>query len=384
MMSKRKTECHVVLPGLLHSDESYELVRGILDFRQHATHWRIAGVGTEPYRSIKDGLDPEKVDGIIGSFLSPSSAESLLASGIPFVTVSAALPDMKLPRVASDFPAIGRMGGEYLLPRGFAQFGFVGLKGVWSSQQTLAGLREIVEEQGGRPCHTIDTTWLSSPQSDAELQQWLDALPKPIGIMAFVDHLGRNVINAAAKLGLRVPDDVAVLGMSNDRWATELAEPPMSSIEADHRLVGYQAAKLLDDMMAGKPAPGPQWIAPKRVVSRRSTDVTIAEDAVVSQALQFIRDHCTQEITVDDVLGNIDISRRSLEKRMKKAVGHTPQIAITRARIERARKLLLESDMKIGDISRACAFRYEQGFVVTFKRYIGITPGEYRRQHFTN
>lgn len=356
------------------------MVRGILDYRQHTEHWRIAGVGSEPFAFLQDALNTGEVNGVICPMQNPLAANRLKKLGIPFVTVSAALPDMDLPRVTTDFSAVGKLGGEYLLSRGFTQYGFVGLDGVWSSRQTLAGFLEVVEQYAGRTCHATETRWVRTPEQQVVLRDWLESLPKPIGIMAFVDVLGRAVIDMAAELGLRVPDDVAVLGVTNDRWATELAEPPMSSIRLDQRTIGYQAAKVLDAMMAGEAPPAPQWIPPVCVLTRRSTEISLAEDPIVSQALHFIRDHCLEEITVEDVLNEVKISRRSLEKRMKAAIGVTPQVAITRTRIERAKRLLIDSDMTIGEISRMCAFTYQQGFVVVFKRLVGVTPGQYRRQ----
>ncbi len=363
----------------LRSDESYDTVRGILDYRHQARHWRFAGPRGQPFAALGE-LDLSSVDGLIGPILDRSMVETLQKASIPFVSTSAALHDLDLPRVTNDFAAMGRMAGEHLLKRGFAQFGFVGLTGVWASQEMLANFREVVERDAGRPCHATDTPWVLTPARQTELREWLKGLRKPIGVMTFVDILGRALLELAADLGLRVPDDVAVLGMGNNRWGTELAEPPMSSIQPDERLVGYRAGKVLDDMMAGNPPPPPHLIPPIGVVTRRSTDVMVAVDPLVSRALQYVRDHCTEEITVGDLLEEVRVSQRSLEKRMKKAVGITPQAAITAARVERAKNLLVESDMTIGEVARACAFAYQQGFVVTFKRFTGLTPGQFRHQ----
>lgn len=365
---------------MLYNEDGYEMVAGILDYRQHAEHWRVGGVGDEPLLHVKQIVRTGDAEGVICVMTNPKQVGILYEVGIPFVTTSAALPEMDLPRVTNDYRAIGRMGGEHLLERGFARYGYIGLEGVWSSEQALAGFREVVEQEAGRPCHVIATPWVLSPQKSAELDAWLEDLPKPIGIMGFVDHLGRAAINASARLGLRVPDDVAVLGVGNRRWVTQLAEPPMSSIQTDDRLIGYRAAKALDGMMAGEAPPPPQWIPPIGVITRRSTDVAVAADAVVSHALQYIRDHCLGQVTVDDVLAEVEISRRSLEKRMKAAVGYSPQVAINRARIERAKQLLVGSDMTIGEVSRACAFPHQKGFTVMFKRLAGMTPGQYRLQ----
>jgi len=159
-------------------------------------------------------------------------------------------------------------------------------------------------------------------------------------------------------------------------WDTTL-----SSIRPDNRQVGYQAAKLLDALMAGEAPPPPRWVSPLGVVSRRSTEITLSEDALVTEALNFIRDHCGwQELSVDHLLDELGVSRRTLELRMKQATGHPPNAAIIRARIQKAEKMLIETEQTMAQIAAACGFRRQGRFSAVFKKVTGMTPGEYRRQ----
>ena len=212
------------------------------------------------------------------------------------------------------------------------------------------------------------------------LRHWIKKLPKPIAVMAANDHLGKYVIDGAAEMGLVIPDDVAVIGVDNNHWAMAAAAATMSSIEPDGRQIGYRAAEMLDGMLAGgQPLPD-QFIPPLRVVTRRSTEISLADDPLVSAALRVIRDRCQEGIEVEDVLDDLAVSRSTLERRMKAAIGLTPRVAIVRAQVEQAKKLLVRSDLTMEHIARTCGFRQPARFNETFKRLTGLTPGQYRRQ----
>ncbi|MBI1335882.1 MAG: helix-turn-helix domain-containing protein [Phycisphaera sp.] len=380
IMSGKPLIHRVGLAHSLSSDNNYEFVLGVFDYCEHINHWQFVTAGDRFF--LREGeLDPARIDGVIGSYATTQSIEPLIKAGVAVVNLSNALADLQLPRVGNDDLAIGRMGAAHLLERGFAQFGYLGEHGYWFSRQRGEGFRDIIERQARRECHWYECGGEGAKPMRVEIRDWLSQLPKPIAVMTSNDHLAGIAVTVAEELGLRVPDDVAVLGVDNYRWVILMTRTPISSVAPDGRLIGYRAAKLLDDLMAGQPAPPPQWIRPLGVVTRRSTDIMLADDTVVSEALRYIREHCLEGITVEDVLDVVRISRRSLEYRMKRSVGYTPQVAITRAQIERAKKLLIESDLTMGQVSRTCGFRSQNSFCVTFKHHTGLPPGQYRQQH---
>ena len=377
-MAEPRIQRRVGLMGMLAERAFDGVVSGILAYAEHAEHWHFAGQPYWPFVRLGD-LAAEQVDGVIGNFHQLHWLEVIQEAGVTAVNTSTNRADDPLPRVGHDELAIGRLGAEHLLACGFSEYGFVGAPEFWFSQQRLEGFADVIDEAGCR-CHVSPAMRYQDQHSQEKLADWLQGVPKPIGVMAFVDHFGAQVIDAAKALGLRVPEDVAVLGLGNESRTTVMTRPPMSSINIDRWQVGYRAAQMLDELMAGQAPPTPQWIPPIGVVTRRSTDTTVYEDPVVVTAMGYIRDHCTAGITVDDVLEQLDVSRKTLETRMKRATGLTPQNAIYRGQLDRAKQMLLGSQASLGRVAEACGFARQDQFCTVFKRLTGMTPGQYRQQ----
>lgn len=361
------------------SPHEENILRGVLRYSDQAGPWRFVKNRNLPFTTF-DKLDLSTVDGVVGGFYLPEWAEAVKQAGVLAVNTSNQFADMPLPRVAPDDHAVGRMGGEYLLGRGFAQFGFLTHGTSWFSDQRLAGMLDVVEQRASRTVHVFDPEGQWAAEQIPPVEDWLRELPKPIAVMAANDNRGQHLIDAAARLGLRVPEDVAVLGVDNNEWVSAVSATPMSSVRLDGQQVGYEAAKLLAGLMAGTDPPPPRWVLPLGVVTRRSTDVVVTEDPLIATALGFIRDHCTDSIHVDDVLDQVGVSRKTLESRMKRAIGQTPQVAIFHAQVERAKIMLVNSTTPVGEIAFACGFPRPAQFNIVFKRLTGMTPGEYRRR----
>jgi LacI family transcriptional regulator len=213
-----------------------------------------------------------------------------------------------------------------------------------------------------------------------ELTVWLESLEKPLGLMAANDARARHVLEACRAIGLRVPEDVAVLGVDNDEVICELTDPPLSSIEHGAANLGYQAAALLDRLMAGKKAKKLKTlIAPKEVVTRRSTDILAIEDHEVATAMAFIhRNRCTP-IRISDVVEAVQVSRSTLETRFKAVTGRTMHGEIQRLQIDRARSMLATTDLPIKQISALAGFANVHYMTTIFRQSTGWTPAEYRK-----
>ena len=223
------------------------------------------------------------------------------------------------------------------------------------------------------------TAWAAEQRA---ILRWVNELPKPVGIFACYDNRGQQVLEACRAAGKCVPDDVAVVGVDNDPVRCGLSDPPLSSVIPDTRRVGYQAAELLDAMMSGRRVkPTPYLIAPLGVVTRKSTDALAIDDADVSAAARFIRDHACEPIGVKHVLRTVPISRRALERRFLGALGRTPHQEILRCRIDKARLLLSTTDLPIKAIAQRVGVGNAEYLSVIFKRIVGSTPASFRRQH---
>jgi len=356
-----------------------DLVHGILKYWDHAANWELVSKLHQPFQHFRE-IDLANVDAVVGCFFEREWAQAVIDAGLVAVNMSSKYETIPLPRVAADDIAVGRMGGEHLLKRGFQHYGYIKDPVGWASDRRLEGFRQIVERDAGRDLYVYDAQQGGSVYNPTMICEWFETVPKPVAVMGPHDHLARAVVRAATVMGLRVPEDVAVLGVDNHQWATILADTPLSSIELDCRQTGYRAAQALDRLLAGEEVTSPQWIPPVGVVERRSTEVSLTQDTAVADALRYIRERCGEGICVEDVLDAVGVSRRSLELRMKKAIGQTPQVAIFRAQIEKSKPMLLGSKATMGEIARACGFTRQERFSVLFKRYSGMTPGQFRLQ----
>ncbi len=329
--------------------------------------------------------------GVIGRIHTPAIARALLSSGLPLIAIDLnekqladRHPLSKISEVCADSQHAGRIAAEHLIERGFTHFAFCGYEGRLWSDRRLNGFCERLGE-AGHPCCVYEPPHrhriLPWDREQPSVAAWLRSLAKPVGVMACNDVRGRQVIAASLDAGLRVPDDVAVLGVDEDRLLCELANPPMSSVVLNLERAGYQAAELLDGLIAGR-VQQPQRILVEAlwVIPRRSTDVLAIEDRHVAAAVRFIRDHCREAITVSDVVGESHISRRSLEIRFQHVLGRSIRQQVQQARLGWAKRLLVETNLSAEKIARACGFSSLSYMSSVFHRELGMTLTDYRRQ----
>jgi LacI family transcriptional regulator len=216
---------------------------------------------------------------------------------------------------------------------------------------------------------------------EKNLVGWIRTLPKPIGVMACNDERGQQVINACRDLGIAVPDEIAVVGVDNDDVVCDLCDPPLSSVVPNTRKIGFEAAALLEQMIAGKDPPDtPIYIQPLGIVTRRSTDVLAIDDQDTAEAIRFIREHACDGITVEDVVDRLPLSHSALERQFSKLLGRPPKAEIIRVQLERVKQLLAESDFTLKQISVKAGFRHPEYMSAIFKEKVGQTPGQYRQQ----
>jgi LacI family transcriptional regulator len=210
---------------------------------------------------------------------------------------------------------------------------------------------------------------------------WLKKLPKPLGLMACNDIRGQEVLSACRAAGITVPEEVAVIGVDNDEMLCELSDPPLSSVSLDTERIGYEAAALLDQMIAGKKNLDlPILVLPAGIITRRSTDVLAIEDRHIANATRFIRERACVGIDVSDVLKFVPLSRSTLERRFLRLLGHSPKEEILRTRLDRAKQLLAETDLSLAQVADKVGFQHPEYLSVIFKKKTHLTPGEFRAQ----
>jgi LacI family transcriptional regulator len=194
------------------------------------------------------------------------------------------------------------------------------------------------------------------------------------------DMRALQVLAAANNAGLRVPEDVAILGVNNDTIRCELATPPLSSVATSPTVAGRKAAELLARIMAGdETAKTEIRIEPDGVVVRRSSDMLAVPDKGVAAALRFIREHACDGINVDQVLPHAAMSRAQIEKKFREYLGRSPQAEIRRVQVLKIRQLLAETELPLKHIAELTGFEYMEYMSYVFKRAVGMSPGAYRR-----
>jgi LacI family transcriptional regulator len=284
--------------------------------------------------------------------------------------------------VETDDKAIAEAAAQHLLDRNFRQLAFCGDDRFnWSRWRCEHFQRAAAAAEAA--CSVYRPTARARRDWDAmenDIGQWLLSLPRPVGVMACYDIRARHVLDACRRVGLDVPDQVAVIGVDNDEFLCDLSDPPLSSVAPDTRRTGYMAAALLDRLMSGRERHRGQaiFVQPLGVVSRRSTDVFALGDADVSAAVRFIREHACEGIAVKDLLAEVPLSRRVLEDRFRKLVGRTPHDEITRVRFDRVRQLLRETRLPLADVAQRSGFRNVEYMTTAFRREFGMSPKVYR------
>jgi LacI family transcriptional regulator len=320
-------------------------------------------------------------DGILVRIEDQKMAHTIRARGLPAVNMRSSVPG--LPYVGLDNRGVVRLAFEHLIGCGFKRFGFCGLPGEHNQWMDLRSdlFQEAVRERGYH-CHVFEQPakvragW---EEEQERIAAWLLQLPKPIGIMACNDDRGEQVLDACRRANILVPDEVAVIGVDNDEILCNLSSPRLSTVDVDAPRMGYEAAAMLSRIMAGKPPPKrPLLLPPGDVVCRESTDVLVTEDRELAAAIRFIREHACEGLRLKDFLREAHLSRRGLERHIRKLLGRSPKEEMMRVQFVRAKQLLAETDLPAAAIAAKCGFSQPNYFSRAFHAKVGVSPGEYR------
>lgn len=293
----------------------------------------------------------------------------------------------KHPCILSDGQTIGRMAAEYFIDRRYRHFAFCGFKDMPWSQNRMQGFCQTIH-QTGYSAHCLEGPIFRQPllwgnESNA-LLDWLKTLPQPIAIMACNDDRGRQILNACRMGGIRVPEDVAVLGVDNDPLVCGLSFPLLSSIALNFRKGGYQAAELLHNLMAGKKVTRQQiTVEPLYIETRHSTDNTALHDPLVANAICYIRNHLREPLQIEDVAQAVSTSRRTLYQKFQEVLGRSVHEEIRRVRIQEITKMLLETNFSIAQIAIALNFSSDKHFARYFAKEMGLSPRAFRQKNGT-
>jgi LacI family transcriptional regulator len=317
--------------------------------------------------------------------------------GLPVVNVWIRSPvRQQLPGVFVDFAAMGRMRAEHLLARGLRRFAAFGT-GDYGPRLELAAFQAAVRE-AGFPCMTAGVSinaldsyalWQKTEKRiGASMGQW----QLPIGVLASYEFTGRQVAQMCRHRGWRVPFDVAIVAGQNEETLCERPDPSLTSVECGFERIGYEAARLLGRLMDEKEngkkgkrknedeAPEHILLPPVGIVARRSTDFFAVNDETLQSALRYIDENLSNRITIDEIAGELAMSRTSLTTLFREHLGRGVAAEIKRLRIERVKRALTGSDESIQRIALEVGFGSPRTLNDVFRSEVGCTPRDYRKQ----
>ena len=360
----------------------YRLHRGIEKFAQEHDWYLSANLTREMV--IPWGWEGDGILAWLGA--GDDLAEFVQRARKPTVDFSFRRPHLNFPRVLEDHAHAARLAAEHFLSRGFVNFMFYSDADNWSFNERGHGFVEALK-QAGHAC--IWLRWHQSVAYRTDREQWrrkrnwlmsrLKQAPKPLAIFAANDEQALDVLESCEIASLAVPEEVAIIGAENYLMAPDAMHIPVSSVDTNLEILGYRGAELLDGLMRGRrPPPKPIRVPAAGLVARRSSDLLAVVHPGVARSLRFTHQHSHEPISVKDLVGVSAMSRRGLHKAYLEHLGRTPGQELHRVRIDRARKLLRETNHKIEVVAGMCGYQSANSFCVAFKQATGMSPKQFR------
>jgi len=362
------------------------IIAGISDYVRRHERWLLyvdhRGVFEQP-------TVPEmwEGDGIIARVISPMLVRHVKSKRLPCVNVSQIrVPGADIQQVTTDEQRVGVLAAETLLAAGVRTFGYYGppKRDFYADRVGESFRRRLADD--GFAVRELDPDALSrsdtSPHLDlAKLAEWIDALAKPAAVLAWNTLGAQRVVEACCWAGVPVPEGVSVLAGDHDQLVAEISTPPLTCIDHSPYRVGFLAAAEMDRLLAGGSPGEPILVEPAGVVWRDSVVAPSRQDDLVTQSLAFIAANSSRAITVDDLLNTVGASRRSLELRFRRTVGHGPATEIRRVRLRRACEMLVCTDLPIKQVAAKCGFSGREQFERALRAETSLPPSRYREMY---
>ena len=373
---------------LIETSRTYgrELLRGVKCYAEEHGPWslfvEVRDLDTRPPGWLRtwDG------DGILTRSGSASIASAVRKAGVPAVELRSSRRGSTLPFVGVDNSRVAAMVAEYFLERGFRHFGMFSLETESFFIERRKCFVDYLKTRG-ITCSVFQQPGTSEKPAQWEVQQrqliaWLSELQRPTAIMACTDQLGCWLLDACSRASVRVPEDVAIVGVENDETITTMSTPALSSVRLAGERIGFESAAILDRMMKGQKVDQmTRTFAPLSIETRQSSDIVAIDDLLLAKALREIRDRAAAGLTVADVLQAVPISRSSLERGCRRLLKRSPNEEINKVRIDHVCRLLQETELSLEQIASRTGFRTAQYMLEVFRRRMGTTPGRYRRNN---
>lgn len=369
------------------------LVLGWYDYRLHCgiekyaqeQGWQLS-VDLAREKVIPWGWDGDGILAWLGA--GDDLAEFVFKAEKPTVDFSFRRTELAFARVLEDTAVTANLVADHFLSRGFRHFHFYCDSENWIYNERGTEFSKKLANAGRAVTwlrwHT-SSTFRTDRHAWKRKREWLAnemrSAPKPVGIFAASDGLALELLEMCESMGIAVPEEVAIVGAGNSLLAVDAMRTPISSVDVNMEMIGYRGAALLNDMMQQKSEPiQPVRVPPFRLIVRKSSDLVAVNHPGVALSLRFMRDHYHEPIGVDDLAKVAFMSLRTFHQAFIDNIGRPPGHELQRIRIERAKKLLSNSQDKMDTIAVMSGYRSTNSFWVAFKRSTGMSPKQYQNQ----
>lgn len=343
----------------------------------------------EDFRCRLAGIERFEGDGIIADFDDPAVADALAGCPLPVVAVGSSFDDpaqypAALPYIATDNRKLVSLAWTHLIGAGLPHLAMYSLpvapENRWAQERerafTALAQAEGVQAPVYRGLATSAPSW---NQAIEQLSAWLNALPKPVGVIAVTDARARHLLQACLMHGIAVPEQVAIIGIDNDPLTRTLTRIPLSSVIQGTEEMGKTAAHLLHQMLGGARFPGRRILVPPVGINvLESTRHEPLSSPHVMRARHFIRQYACQGIKTEQVADYVGISRSSLEEYFRREPHCTVHQEILRHKLDAAKAMLASRDASSAEVAIRCGFTSLQYMYAVFRRELGCTPREYQ------
>lgn len=365
------------------------LCLGVAEYARGHGEWNFLIEERDLRGHLPDWIPTWTGDGIICRISDPSLADLLAAAPCPVIDLYGQIRHPKIPFLDTDAHAVAEMASRFFVNAAFTRFAYCGFPGLWFSDDRAMAFRSEMKRYGAAiveyaPPESWSTMDVASrealhPSGSPELEKWVASLATGTAILACNDTRAQQLLKVAARIGRRVPEDLAVIGVDDDDVMCELTNPRLTSIRPDTQALGYTAAHWLHQLMQGRTlAHHSLLVPPMHITERASTDVIASDDPIFIRALRFIREHAHEKIDASDVVNHAGLSRSSIDARFLKILGRSVKDEIIRIRIARSLVLLRQTALSLQQIAAACGFATASHYSRLFKESQQMTPGAFR------
>ena len=366
------------------SEHDRKLLRGMMRYSKENGPWRFyrlspdSRLGEDREEWILQWAKQWKADAIIGRW-DDRKMNLLDQLDIPVVLQNNRSRSDVFSNLTGDYDSTGRMAAQYFRKKLFTEYAFFGIKDIVWSEERCKGYEDEIAKYNGHFHSYMEET---SGDDRDKIVEWLEKLPKPVALFCWDDAHAQFVTETCKISGIRVPEDIAILGVDDDELLCGISDPPISSIDMDVERGGYMTCKLLhQQILSGSKEPFDVWITPLGFQERASTSILNVKDPHVLKMIRHIDNNYSLDIKMEDILKIVPLSRRSIEMRFKKATGYTIYQYLLNVRVEHFAYLITTTHRSYVDIAYEVGFRDLSNVSRTFRKYKGCTPLEYRKKY---